>query len=133
MPVMDALSQFMDDVGRLGDAEILRVAVQARMHEQLPSVADARAVARDVVVRTDRVSQLGTLSAALRQWAASSDGSGEWGTDVSMPPRLLAFPLLADALLAEVAGTDLDEASRRVLLASWISARPDRMTRSNAT
>lgn len=126
---MDDLSRFMDDVGRLADPEILRIASVARRHQNDRSIAKAREAARAVVLRADGAAEFNKHSDALRRWGAYNNAVGEGAVDDSMPPRVQAFPVLVDALLAEVAGAELDEGSRRQLLATWVATRPDRLVR----
>jgi len=127
---MDAVSNFLDQVGRLTDAEVLRVAGQARRHRQDKLVERARAEARCIIKANGRDMVLDELSEALRQWAAYNGAVGEMAADLSMPPRVEAHPLLVDALVAFVADSELDTASRDTLIADWVSTRPSRFTRT---
>ena len=119
-------TRFLDEVGRLTDPEVLRVAGLARRRRQDRSVEAARADARRIIKANGREEMLDELSQALRQWAAYSGAVGELAADLSMRQRVEAHPLLADALLAFVAGTELDTMSRDTLVADWVSARPGR-------
>ncbi len=84
-------------------------------------IAKAREAARAVVLRADGAAEFNKHSDALRRWGAYNNAVGEGAVDDSMPPRVQAFPVLVDALLTEVAGAELDEGSRRQLLATWVA------------
>ena len=129
--IMDAVARFMDEVGRMADAEVLRVAGQSRRHDRDKAVEAARVEARGIVRRAGQDRRLQELTDALRKWAAYNDAVGELAADLSMRPRVQAYPVLADALLAVLAEGDLDQRSRAALLADWASARPTRFANLN--
>jgi hypothetical protein len=79
-----------------------------------------------LVRATGREEQFEEMNASLRDWAAYNGAVGELAADLSMRPRVEAHRILADALLAFVAGPDLGTNARDALLASWVSTRPDR-------
>lgn len=122
---MDEVTRFVDQVGRLSDAEILRVAGQTR-RRQSTSLDAERAEARRVVRAAGQEYRLDELTTALQRWASYNAATGELASDLSMRTRAGAYPVLADALLALLAGPGLSDALRDRLIDGWSSAIPDR-------